>query len=128
MASIMEQLKNISDNLLLKESMRLKEILDKVIMDYYSSYTPKVYERTFDFKYSVRIKQNGNSSMIVYFADENVIRDGDYLPTLLDEGWGTQNQGRYHYDWYEGFNIIEKTVNEYNKSNPYGFKVIVHRE
>jgi hypothetical protein len=126
--SIEEQLKNIADNLLLKESMRLKEILDKNIIDYYSSYNPTEYKRTFDFKYSVRIKQNGASSMIVYFADENVIRDGDYLPELLNYGWGEVNQGRYHYDWYLGFHFIEKTIDEYNKSNPYGFKVILHRK
>ncbi len=123
-------------NLLRKEANRLLKLLQKYIDEYYASYQPKVYERTYFFKYSLRyedVQQIGNTLSIVIFFDEGFSthesilggKDG-FVPILLNDGYRTRLQPpRYHFTHYEGFHFVEKAIEEYNRVNPLGVRITV---
>jgi len=49
---------------------------------------------------------------------------GEHEAVELRDG----DKSRYHMSFYPGYHFIEKAIKEYNSSNPYGFKIIVHKE
>ena len=122
-----------------QEGIRLMNIVQKYIDEYYDSYKPTVYERTYAFKNSLRIEpvtQKGNIlSVKIYFDDDSANHpsifggsDG-YVPLLINDGWSWKNTqiAPYRLSHYEGFNFIEKAIEEYEKSNKYGFKIQIER-
>ena len=126
--------------LMKQEGKRLYDIIQKHINTYYASYDPVYYERTYQFMKSLRIepvKISGIIASVKIYFDEDLAthhsimggKDG-YLPILLNEGWQWKNgdKSRYHMSFYPGYHFIEKAIKEYNSSNPYGFKIIVHKE
>ncbi len=122
-----------------EEGNRLKDLIQKYIDEYYDSYTPTQYKRTYSFKNSLRIetvKQEGDILSVRIYFDESMAfyeslfggEDG-YVPRLIDEGWTWKDTtaGAYRLSNYEGFGFVDKAISEYEKDNPYGFKIEVMR-
>ncbi len=122
-----------------KEGNRLKDYLEDEIQNYYNSYSPTVYQRTYNFLNSVRITpvlQEGNQLTIKIYFDENMAthdsifggEDG-YVPILLEYGWQWKNGMKIeHLSTYEGFHFVDKAIERYNSNNPYKFKIVKHAE
>lgn len=122
-----------------REGERLKTLIEEEIATYYTSYDPVQYERTYSFLNSVRItpvfQEGFNLSVKIYFDEDLATHDSifggesGYVPILINEGWKWHNKtGPYRLASYEGFNFIEKAIDNYNFQNPYGFKIVVHKE
>lgn len=123
--------------LLEEEGKRLYKLVKKYIDKYYSSYHPNVYERTYRFKQSLRISpvklENNSLAVEVYFDDAYAYhpsvlggKDG-YVPLLINDGWRWKDISKapYRFSHYEGFNFVERAIEEYNKTNPHGLKIKV---
>jgi hypothetical protein len=117
----------------LKEAQNLLHaILYEKVRDYYDSYTPKYYERTYNFLNSIRttpIIREGNQYTFTVYFDEDMgthpsIMGGEdgYVPILLEEGWQWKNDttNKHHFSYYEGFNFVEKAIDEFNLRNKWG--------
>lgn len=117
----------------------LYECIDKYIQEYYLSYTPKVYRRTYDFRDSlyaenlVQARVVGNRiEMSVSFRDsnsyhQNLFKDHmSYIPALINFGWSAPKLeamtiNRVHrFTHYSGYHFIEKAIRMFNRRNPYG--------
>jgi hypothetical protein len=110
---------------------KLKRILQRQIEAYYDSYDPKYYKRTYMFQRSLRTEEiiaNGNEIAVRIYFDEKYAthpsvvynrgkkgEDG-FVPILLNYGWRWRKNSDlyYHFSTYEGFNFVEKAVNEFN--------------
>lgn len=117
----------------------LYECVDKYIQEYYVSYYPKVYERTYMMRESlyaedfVHARLIGNKlSLSVSFMPSGAYHPnlwGDhesYVPILINSGWNAKKLeakiGRSvpRLTHYEGYHFIEKAVKYFNKTNTYG--------
>lgn len=124
-------------NLLRREANRLLKLLQKYIDEYYASYQPVVYERTYFFKHSLRyedVKMVGDTMSVVIFFDEDFSthesilggKDG-FVPILLNDGYRTKLQPpRYRFTHYDGFHFVEKAIEEYNATNSLGIRITVN--
>lgn len=124
-----------------REGERLKGYLEEEVQNYYNSYSPTVYTRTYNFLNSVRITpvfQEGNNLTVKIYFDEGMAthdsifggEDG-YVPTLLEYGWQVKSDkvpNYYHLKYYEGFHFVDKAIEKYNRGNPNGFKIVKHAE
>lgn len=117
----------------------LYDCVDNYIQEYYLSYTPKVYERTGDFQDSlyaedfIHARVDGNRIVLsVSFRPsmayhKNLFGDHmSYVPLLINCGWYAPKledgfgHPVYRLTEYEGYHFIEKAVNMFNRTNPYG--------
>ena len=152
--SIERQLgKIVAANTKMKNGMTIKETLEKAIdylydcMDnqilaYYATYTPKIYQRTFDFQDSLyaenffEARVNGTRiELSVSFRDSmayhrNLFDDHDsYVPALINFGWDAKKleQGLghpvYRLTYYEGFHMVERAIIQFNSQNPFGIHI-----
>ncbi|MNH66529.1 hypothetical protein D3C73_185620 [compost metagenome] len=112
----------------------LKDIMQEELQNYYDSYTPTVYERTYGLLNSLRISplnRIGNQMQIkVYFdidaATHESIFGGEpgYAAMLLNEGWSWHDKpGPYRLAHYEGFRFVEKSIERFVAMNKWGFRV-----
>lgn len=116
----------------------LYDCVDNFIQEYYLSYTPRIYQRTYDFQDSlyaedfIHAKVNGNRiELSVSFRPSmayhrNLFDDHDsYVPLLINSGWQADKLEIKlgvipHFTRYEGYHFIEKAVSMFNHTNPYG--------
>ena len=139
----------MANGLTVKENLEkavdyLYECLDKQILAYYASYTPKVYDRTYDFLDSAYAENFFEARVIgtrielsVSFRDSmayhrNLYDDHDsYVPILMNFGWHSKKleQGSafghrlYHFTYYEGFHMVERAIMHFNRTNTYGVHI-----
>lgn len=123
-----------------KEVDRLYNCIQHYIDEYYTSYNPSVYERTYRFQ-SAMYTQNfldarvvGNTIQLsITFHDSLAFHDslnGDsvYVPILINYGWshkGYENKPDDHFHKYSGFHFIEKGIADFNRTNPLNIKIDV---
>lgn len=134
------------EQILKKELHRFKDILQKHIDDYYSSYTPTVYDRG---NHGGNLRQSltvddicGLSSknkmitckiLINENAIHNSILDGSEANAfwLLNDGWKVRKnvwfKEIYRFGYYEGAHFVENAIEEFEKTNKYGIKIEVIR-
>lgn len=116
----------------------LYDCVDNFIQEYYLSYTPKIYQRTYDFQDSlyaedfIHARVNGNRiELSVSFRPSmayhrNLYDDHDsYVPLLINSGWKAEKlENKFgvipRFTRYEGFHFVEKAVSMFNRTNPYG--------
>lgn len=117
----------------------LYDCVDNFIQEYYLSYEPKVYKRTFDFQDSlyaedfIHVRVNGNRiELSVSFRPSMAYHSnlwGDhmsYVPMLISEGWHSKKLEDAighpvpRLTYYEGYHFVEKAVQMFNRTNPYG--------
>ncbi len=157
MSNIRKQLKNLdvsklrmkNGNTIEKELKRHASILADCLMEeldeVYSSYSPKVYQRSYDLYNSISIDDrvkisfgvNGTTlSMSVYF-DEDVIHEGITgenvnVAVLMNDGWQVKKdvwfKDIYHFGYYEGSHFIEKGIQRYKSkvSNPFDIRLNIN--
>lgn len=112
----------------------LSKILQRKVQDYYDSYKPVEYQRTYQFLNSIRIspvKHDGDKLHIEVYFDKNMAThpsifggESGFVPILLNEGWTwNKKTGPYRLAFYEGFHFIEKAIEEFNKINRWGFVI-----
>ena len=126
--------------MLSNESRRLKGIITKHIGIHYSSYSPEYHNRTLRLINSLRIdnmKQEGNQLSVKVYFDESTatqpsaIPNGEsgFTPILIDQGWVVKKdvwfKDIHMFGHFEGTGFIKAAVDEYNASNPYGFRLRV---
>lgn len=116
----------------------LYDCVDNYIREYYLSYTPGTYQRTYDFRDSlyaedfIHAKVNGNRiELSVSFRPsmayhKNLFGDhNSFVPLLINSGWHSQKlEDRIgvvpRFTRYEGYHFVEKAVEMFNRTNPYG--------
>ena len=129
------------EEILRNEAQRLKDCIQKFIDEYYGSYSPSVYSRTFRFQRSlsvddvVEVDVTQNQMRIYLLFDNNLayhpsaFRNGQngYVPVLINYGWQWKNDKihKEHLSYYNGFNFVEKGIALYEQSNPYHIKMSV---
>ena len=157
MASIEEQLKKIivstvkmSDGLTLQQQLkrevdRLYSCIQKYIDQYYDSYKPEVYERTYRFQGSmyaqdiVDIYIDGNKiKLSILFHDDLANHDSlfsdekAYVPLLMNDGWTAKKLenriGRIErFTHFDGIHYIENGIRDFNATNKLGLHIDVER-
>lgn len=121
----------------------LYECIDKFILEYYASYTPLSYKRTYDFMDSlyaqdiVHARVNKSKSRIeldVSFIPSMAYHKNlynthfSYVPLLINSGWHSAKLEQYvgkipRFTEYEGYHFIEKGIRYFNKTNTYGIRI-----
>lgn len=120
---------------LAEASKLLERILREKVQEYYDSYEPIKYKRTYDFLNSIKISpivREGNTYTFSVYFDQDIAthpsyfngEDG-YVPILLNEGfsWKEENQPVppiHHLSYYEGFHFVEDAIKDFNKQNKWG--------
>lgn len=131
--------------ILQEEQARLRRILKEEVANYYRSYSPTTYKRTYEMMKSITTSmvmvENGFLTASIYFDEKaykpSVIgktHEEGFTPILINEGWSWRDENlppdpieHFHYR-NEGFRFGEKTVERYNKENPYGFILTLIKE
>lgn len=134
------------EQILKKELQRFKNILQKHIDDYYSSYTPVVYNRgrhggnlrqslTVDDICELSSKDRRITCRIL--INENAIHDSIVDGSeanaffLINDGWQLKKnvwfKNIYRFGHYEGAHFVEDAVEEFEQTNKYGIKIEVVR-
>lgn len=152
--SIEQQLgKIVAAKTRLKNGMSVKETLEKAvdylydcmdnqILAFYASYTPKIYQRTFDFMDSLyaenffEARVNGTRiELSVSFRDSmayhrNLFDDHDsFVPLLANFGWHAKKLENYighpvwRFTYYDGFHMVERAIMQFNSQNPFGIRI-----
>lgn len=116
----------------------LYDCVDNFIQEYYLSYDPERYIRTFDFQDSlyaedfIHARVNGNRiELSISFRPSmayhrNIFGDHmSYVPLLINSGWHSKKleieMGVIpRFTVYEGYHFIEKAIQMFNRTNPYG--------
>lgn len=152
--SIKSQLNNINLNkvkingkpiktILKEEADRLYRCIQFYIDEYYATYKPKVYDRTYRFQGAMYvenfldIKIIGNTIQLqIKFNDDLAMHDSiydngvGYVPVLINDGWcwkGWENKPEDHFHKYSGYHFIEKGIDDFNRLNPYHIKINVEK-
>jgi hypothetical protein len=133
------------EQVLKKESKRLKDCIQFYIDEYYNSYSPKKYIRSeedkslqtsLELSKNIQIDyQHGLLSIILSFnKDKSYSKQmyGDqlmYKPLLINDGWKVEKDVWFknipRFGYYEGYHFIEKGIKKFNSSNPYKLKISV---
>lgn len=132
-------------SLLMSEANRLKNCIQKRLDEYYNSYQPNRYERTDALKKALRVDDNVkvsfNNTMFsvkINFDEASVEADSLFSDTtynkaaLINYGWQVKKDVWFkdieHFGWQRGFHFIEKGIDDFNQTNPYGIKVMIVRK
>lgn len=151
--SIEEQLLVIAKNTKLSNGKTIKQnlesavkylykCLDYQISEYYASYSPIVYARTFKFKDSLyaedflQARVEGNKiKLSVSFKDSMAYHNNlfgthkSYVPILVNFGWVAPKLAKKmgghieFFTFYEGYHMVENAVREFNATNRYGVHI-----
>lgn len=140
MPSIEEQLRRIMTQKLKSETNRLYNCIQRHIDEYYKSYDPSVYQRTYRFQNAMYaqnfldVKIIGNIiELAVTFNDNLSMHDSItggqvYVPVLINYGWchkGYENYPEDHFHRYNGYHFIERGIADFNRKNNLGVKINV---
>src|SRR5574344_500159 len=153
MASYSRQLKNLDIGKLKKkngktvtqnmqyEAKRLMNCIQEEIDNYYNSYSPTIYNRSFRFQESlyaedfinIDVKDNmvyiylrfqSNLAYHDSFSGEDV-----FVPLLINDGWCwdgyTGSEDRFKR--YDGYHFLEKGIEKWNQSNSMRLKVYLDK-
>lgn len=125
------------------ELLKLQRCIQREISNYYSSYSPSVYDRTGNFGNSLVIESDSLGNMILTFDDskafhKSLFDDSQevYVPILMDSGWSWHefptNYGGsagtspvYRFMYFDGTNYIDSGINQYLSTAPKGIKLSV---
>ena len=129
-----------------RETKRLKDLLQKYIEDYYSSYSPVVYERgkhggnlhdALSVDDMCSISANGMKLTMNINVNDNAIHNSILDDSeansfwLLNDGWSVKKdvwfKDIYRFGYYEGAHFVEEAIEEFEKTSRYGIKVEVVR-
>lgn len=120
----------------------LYDCMNDQIREYYNSYSPSIYERSFKFRNSLYADDFINARVVgnrielsVSFRDsmsyhENLFKDHkSYVPALINFGWKAPKLesliGRKidRFTEYDGFHMVEKAILQFNAQNPFGVHI-----
>lgn len=134
---IQQQREKELERIIYTEAKKLRHLIKREILNYYRSYTPVVYERTYRFANSIRVEQvkrAGDELYVRIYFDQGLANhqslfggEQGFVPNLINYGW-QWNSGQtdpYRFARYSGYNFIEKAVEQYMKDNPHGFNIQV---
>lgn len=132
--------------ILQKETNRLKNILQRHLEDYYKSYSPIAYERgqyggnlrkALSVEDICTLSSNGMTITMELKINENAIHNSIINKSksnafwLMNDGWRVKKNTRfkniYRFGHYEGAHFVEHAIEEFDKNNKYGIKVEVVR-
>lgn len=120
------------------EAKRFLKILQEEIDEWYRSYSPKVYSRTYGMRNSiyaedlVDIDSSGTQLTIrVKYTDEAIhesLWGGSEVDTLLLMNNGYQVKSGWHknipyFGYREGGHFLEKAVERFNQDNYFGIEI-----
>ncbi len=117
----------------------LKDCIQIYIDEFYQSYEPHIYTRTYDFQNSLRISPVSSNGIVhtigVYFDQDMATHpslwggEDGYLPFLLNDGWKWKNDTTniYRFSHYDGFHFIEQGIERFNSLNKWKFKIILSK-
>ena len=111
------------NKLLEQEAVLLYNMIKLEIVNYYASYQPKRYERTYDMVDSLRIKVSGDSFHI-YFEPNLKYHPTVFVPTLMDAGWN-YSAAVYRFTYWEGDMFIERGIEHYRRRSKFPVKITV---
>lgn len=125
---------------------RLYDCIQDKIDEYYDSYEPKVYRRTYRFQDSmyaqdivdIRVLENKITLSINFhpsLANHPSLFGGEdgYVPLLLNYGWVAEKLEDSlgyiipRFTRFEGIHFIEEGIKEYNRINPLGITVNINK-
>lgn len=101
------------NKLLEKEAQKLYDQILLAISDYYLSYDPVAYKRTYDMINSLRLKVSGDE-FIIYFEPNAAYHPNVFVQTLMDHGWNYSN-AKYRFTYWDGAHFIEQGIANYKK-------------
>lgn len=125
------------------EVNRLYKCIQRYIDEYYDSYNPIVYQRTFRFQGAMYVQDFvdarivGNSiELSILFHDDLAYHPSfsgksAFVPVLINYGWEAPKLAAYlgkdieHLTYYEGFHFIEKGIRDFNRTNKLGIHIDV---
>ncbi len=126
------------DEQLQKEAKRFKEILQRHINDWYASYSPSIYDRTYNMKNSIFVEDiidlnmTDNSLQITVKYSDAVYHDSLFEDTevntlyLMDSGYKVIN-GYHKNIEYFGYRstaqFLKAAANEFNRNNYFNIKI-----
>jgi len=145
----------VTDTVLISAANDLRECIQRRIDEYYLSYEPKVYNRTYGLKNALRAEtavrtENGRKVIGLYFQDHKSwgrsVFTGElngYKPWLINDGWKVKktiyigdrkiqrnpNGGIpyiHRFGYYEGYDFIGKGIADWRKK-PRHKKIEVRR-
>ncbi|MBO5970231.1 MAG: hypothetical protein J6S14_17260 [Clostridia bacterium] len=136
--------------ILISEANRLKDILAKHIRAYYDSYDPVVYQRRSRYNMADALEVDASvkdKTISISFDEDMVWNDSvkhpsrkhkirsdvnwgwGFEPILIDTGWRVKRPYArtpiHRFDYYEGYNFIQKAIAEFNSTNRHGLYVYV---
>lgn len=155
MSNIRNQLKNLNvsklrmkngntvESELRKHCRILADCITEELDAVYSSYSPKVYQRSYDLYNSVSIDdvvkiqfgaKGTTLSMSVYFDDgaihEGIMGDSANVAVLFNEGWKTNGSFADipYFGFREGTNFISKGIEKYKSrvNKPFNIRVNIN--
>ena len=134
------------EQILKQELYRFKDILQKHIDDYYSSYKPVVYDRGNhggNLRHSLTVDNicelSSKNKMITckILINENAIHNSIINGSkanafwLMNDGWKVRKnvwfKDIYRFGHFEGSHFVEKAVKEFEQTSKYGIKIDVIR-
>ena len=125
--------------LLRRQVKRLKECIIKQVNEYYSSYSPTMYDRKYGLQSSLEIESDievtltGMTINVGFSGGDayspSLYGDGDaYTPSLINYGWQVKKdvwfKDIYHFGYYEGFHFLEKGIADWQSGNTEGVRVV----
>lgn len=110
---------------LVKFGQKLEEVAKLVWDEYLASYQPTVYRRTgktragIQLNPSVSTTYDGRYVVKLEFKNSNMFdsRSNRHTYLSIDKGWNYGGK-RYMYDYYEGFDLIAKTIGRVERIIP----------
>lgn len=150
--SIEEQIKKMLEStlsdeelvpILKSEAERLKGLIQKHIDEYLASYSPKGswnYSRKWGtLKDCLLVNPKVyNRSIDVYFDEDKAWGESvidlnkwgwGFKPILIDQGWQVGDdvpfRHVYRFGWYEGYHFLQRAIDEFQNTNPYGLHIEV---
>jgi hypothetical protein len=127
-----------------REVRRLYDCIQRRIDDYYDSYKPKIYSRTYRFQGAIYaedladIRVEGNQiKLSVRFHDSLAYHSNfdnsheSYVPILMNYGWNAPKLEKYighpvdRFTRFEGAFFIENGIRDWNRQNKLGITIDV---
>jgi len=124
--------------ILKRQAERLKQCIIKRVNDYYSSYNPFVYDRTYGLQSSLEVDNDievsiSGMTINVGFSGSDAYQPslfggGDaYTPSLMNYGWQVKKDVWFknieHFGYYEGAHFLENGIADWQAGNTEGITV-----